>query len=159
VVNDAYFGKVPGDRLKIEDDVLFFSADGTYRSKIGLSPQRSRDICGAYDAQRGVLTIVKYSKPGSEVTDYVNSMWEVQEKPFAGDAVNAYNDGAPEPNAKPLGPFYELETSSPAFALKTGESGTHVQETYHFEGRTEDLDSLSKSLLGVSLSEINSAFK
>jgi hypothetical protein len=159
IVNDAYFGKVPADRLKIAEDVLFFSADGTYRSKIGLTPQRSKDICGSYDAQGKVLTIVKYNKPGAEVTDYVNSMWEMQDKPFAGDAVNAYNDGAPEPGAKPLGPFYELETSSPAFALQPGESRVHIQESYHFEGAEADLNRLSEALLSVSLDEIISALK
>ncbi len=159
IVNDAYFGKVPAERLKIADGVLFFSADGTYRSKIGLSPQRSRDIAGSYDAQGKVLTIVKYNKPGPEVTDYVNSMWELQDKPFAGDSVNAYNDGAPEPGGKPLGPFYELETSSPAFALDPGEAGVHIQETYHFEGSEADLNRLAVTLLGVSLDEITSAFE
>lgn len=159
IVNDAYFGKVPTERLKIEDDVLFFSADGTHRSKIGLTPQRSKDICGSYDAQGKVITIVKYNKPDAEVTNYVNSMWELQDKPFAGDAINAYNDGAPEPGAKPLGPFYELETSSPAFALKPGESGDHIQETYHFEGDEAQLNQLSQALLGVSLDEITSAFE
>lgn len=157
IVNDAYFGKVPPERLKIEDDVIFFSADGTYRSKIGLTPQRSKDICGSYDAEGKVLTIVKYNKPRPEVTNYVNSMWELQDKPFAGDAVNAYNDGAPEPGAKPLGPFYELETSSPAFALEPGKSGVHMQETYHFQGDESDLNRLSVALLGVSLDEIKGA--
>lgn len=159
IVNDAYFGKVPAERLKIADDVLFFSADGTYRSKIGLTPQRSKDIAGSYDAQGKVLTIVKYNKPAAEVTDYVNSMWELQDKPFAGDTVNAYNDGAPEPGAKPLGPFYELETSSPAFALQPGKSGVHIQETYHFEGSEADLNRLAQALLGVTLDEITSALK
>jgi hypothetical protein len=159
IVNDTYFGKVPAERLKVADDVLFFSADGTYRSKIGLTPQRSKDIAGSYDAQGKVLTIVKYNKPGAEVTDYVNSMWELQDKPFAGDTVNAYNDGAPEPGAKPLGPFYEIESSSPAFALQPGKTGTHVQETYHFEGDEADLNRLAQALLGVSLEEITAAFK
>ena len=38
VVNDAYFGKVPPDRLVIEEERLFFRADGRHRSKIGISP-------------------------------------------------------------------------------------------------------------------------
>jgi hypothetical protein len=45
---------------------------------------------------------------------YVNSMWEKQKEPYSGDAINAYNDGSPAPGEPPLGPFYELETSSPA---------------------------------------------
>ena len=159
IVNDAYFGKVPADRLKIQDNVIFFSGNGTYRSKIGVSPQRSTGICGSYDDQRDVLTIVKYNQPGRDVTDYVNSMWELQDKPYSGDAVNAYNDGPPEPGAKPLGPFYELETSSPALALKAGKSGEHIQETYHFTGSAEQLDRLAKQLLGVGLNTIQSALK
>jgi hypothetical protein len=156
LVNDAYFGKVPEHRLKVTESEIFFSGDGKHRSKIGVTPQRSTGICGSYDAERNMLSIVKYNQPGPEVTEYVNSMWELQEQPYRGDAVNAYNDGPPEPGAKPLGPFYELETSSPALALKSGSSATHVQETYHFVGAEQDLDRLSNRLLGVSIGEIKS---
>lgn len=52
VVNDAYFGKVPSERLKAEDGTIYFSADGTHRSKIGLNPKRAKDIAGSYDATR-----------------------------------------------------------------------------------------------------------
>ncbi len=159
VVNDDYFGKVPAERLKVGNGVLFFSGDGTYRSKIGLTPQRSTPVCGSYDAARGVLTIVRYNKPGPEVTEYVNSMWEIQDKPYAGDVINSYNDGPAKPGAKPLGPFYELETSSPAMALKVGETGLHVQETYHLEGDSEELNRLSEKMLGASLEEIQSALR
>src|SRR5690606_12935469 len=31
VVNDEYFGKVPSDRLKLSDSVIFFRGDGAYR--------------------------------------------------------------------------------------------------------------------------------
>lgn len=154
-VNDAYFGKVPEDRLVVKDSVMFFSGDGQYRSKIGLSPQRAKEVLGSYDAANGILTIVKYNKPEG-VTDYVNSMWEIQEQPYAGDVVNSYNDGPPEPGAKPLGPFYELETSSPALALKSGEAGTHVQLTCHFEGDERALNQIAEQVLGVSLEEITS---
>ena len=87
-VNDEYFGKVPADRLIVRDDVLFFSGDGQYRSKIGLSPKRAKPILGSYDAAGRILTIVQYTRPEG-ATDYVNSMWELQDKPFAGDVVNS----------------------------------------------------------------------
>lgn len=116
VVNDAYFGEVPAERLVVQDSVLFFSGDGQYRSKIGLSPQRAKPILGSYDAVNNVLTLVHYTKPEG-ATAYVNSMWELQDDPYGGDVVNSYNDGPPAPGADPLGPFYELETSSPAAAL------------------------------------------
>jgi len=35
IVNDAYFGKVPADRLLAKDGRLFFRGDGERRSKIG----------------------------------------------------------------------------------------------------------------------------
>ncbi|MCD6394064.1 MAG: hypothetical protein J7M40_11220 [Planctomycetes bacterium] len=155
-VNDEYFGKVPADRLIVGDDVLFFNCDGQYRSKIGLSPKRAKPIMGSYDAAGGVLTIVQYNKPEG-ATDYVNSMWELQDKPFAGDVVNSYNDGPPKPGAKPLGPFYELETSSPAAELKPGETLSHMHRTFHLQGPEKDLDAIARATLGVSLDEIKSA--
>jgi len=157
IVNDAYFGKVPADRLVVKDDVLFFSGDGQYRSKIGLSPQRAKPTLGSYDAVNKVLTIVQYNKPADAV-DYVNSMWELQDEPYKGDVVNSYNDGPPEPGAKPLGPFYELETSSPAAALKPGKTITHIHRTFHLQGAEADLDAVARATLGVTIAEIKSAF-
>jgi len=156
IVNDAYFGKVPADRLIIKKGVLFFSGDGQYRSKIGLSPQRVKPVLGSYDAVNKVLTIVQYNKPDG-VTDYVNSMWQLQDQPYRGDVVNSYNDGPAQPGAKPLGPFYELETSSPAAMLSPGQTLLHVHRTYHLQGKEADLDSVAKAILGVTISEIKSA--
>ncbi|MBU2929851.1 DUF6786 family protein [Winogradskyella psychrotolerans] len=157
VVNDAYFGKVPSDRLVVKDQVIYFSGDGQYRSKIGLSPMRAKNIAGSYDSENGILTIVKYNKPENAM-DYVNSMWEIQDKPFEGDVINAYNDGEPESGAKPLGPFYELETSSPALALNSGESATHIQLTCHMEGDEDSLNPVIEALFGVSVEAIKTAF-
>jgi len=155
-VNDAYFGKVPANRLVVGDGVMFFSGDGQYRSKIGLSPLRARPILGSYDIENKVLTIVQYNKPEFAV-DYVNSMWELQDEPYKGDVVNSYNDGPSEPGAKPLGPFYELETSSPAAALKPGQTISHIHSTYHLQGSQADLDPIAKATLGVTIAEIKSA--
>lgn len=156
IVNDAYFGKVPADRLVIKEGVLFFSGDGQYRSKIGLSPQRAKSVLGSFDAVNKVLTIAQYNKPQG-VTDYVNSMWELQKHPYAGDVINSYNDGPPEPGAKPLGPFYELETSSPGAQLKPGETISHTHRTYHLQGSEVNLSSVAKAALGVTIAEIKSA--
>ena len=156
IVNDAYFGKVPADRLIIKEGVLFFSGDGQYRSKIGLSPQRAKPVLGSYNAVNQVLTIVQYNKPDG-VTDYVNSMWQLQEQPYRGDVVNSYNDGPAQPGAKPLGPFYELETSSPAARLLPGQTILHVHRTYHLQGPEAELDSIAKAVLGVTISQIKSA--
>lgn len=157
IVNDAYFGKVPGDRLRQEPGVMFFRGDGEYRGKIGVSRRRAVEIVGSYDGESGVLTLVHYSLLEG-TTDYVNSMWEIQDEPFAGDVVNSYNDGPPEPGAKPLGPFYELETSSAAAELAPGESLTHVHQTFHFQGPVDELDAIAQSTLNVSLEQITAAF-
>ncbi len=158
IVNDNYFGEVPGDRLIIENDVLFFRGDGQFRSKIGLNSTRALFILGSYDSKNQVLTIVKYNKPGGN-PNYVNSLWNIQEEPYNGDVVNSYNDGPPAPNAPALGPFYELETSSPALMLAPGESGSHIQYTYHFEGEERILNYLSEELLSVSLDHVKDVFK
>jgi hypothetical protein len=158
VVNDAYFGKVPADRLRTKDGLIFFKGDGERRGKIGLSPKRATGLAASYDASRGVLTLVRYDQP-KDANDYVNSMWEIQKEPFAGDVVNSYNDGPPEPGKKPLGPFYELETSSPARALAPGARLTHAHRTFHVQGDSAELDALAKQLLGISLAAIESALK
>lgn len=156
VVNDEYFGKVPAERLVVGDGVIFFSGDGRHRSKIGIDPSRAKKVLGSWDPLRQVLTLVHFSKP-ENAADYVNSMWKVQEKPFAGDVVNCYNDGIPAPGEDPLGPFYELETSSPALALEQGEEMSHFHRTFHFKGPREDLDQFSRTVLGVSLNEAEKA--
>ena len=157
IVNDAYFGKAPSNRLVIKWGVLFFKGDGAYRSKIGISPWRAKPFAGSYDAANSVLTIVNFTLP-ENVTDYVNSMWQIQDNPFAGDAVNSYNDGPASPGAKPLGSFYELESSSPAASLKPGETLGHVHTTIHFQGKEEALDTIAKQVLGVGIAEIGAAF-
>ena len=156
IVNDSYFGKVPPEYLQIESDTIYFKGDGTKRSKIGITPQRSKGIAGSYDAAGQVLNIVTYNQ--QEAPDgFVNSMWEHQDEPYAGDVINSYNDGPPEPGADPLGPFYELETSSPAAALKPGESMQHIHRTFHIQGSEEALDPISRELLGVGLDGIKAA--
>ncbi len=159
-VNDAYFGKVPADRLVVDaaKGVLFFSGDGKYRSKIGISPLRAKPFAGSYDAANKVLTLVHLTVPEG-AADYVNSMWEIQEKPFAGDVVNSYNDGPASPGAKPLGPFYELETSSPAAALDPGGTLSHVHSTLHIQGPEKALDEIARKTLGAGLEEIKRALR
>ena len=152
-VNDLYFGKVPPEHLTVKDDVLFFKGDGTRRGKIGISAQRSKGIAGSYDADGKVLNIVTYNVQDAP-NGFVNSMWEFQEEPFKGDVINSYNDGSPEAGKPPLGPFYELETSSPAAPLKPGETMKHVQTTLHVQGSEEQLDAIAKRVFGVGLSEI-----
>lgn len=155
-VTSDYFGVVPPDRLVVRDEVLFLSGDGRFRSKIGIGPRRSRGVLGSYDADNQVLTLVQFSQPAG-VTDYVNSLWRLQDDPYAGDAANAYNDGPPSPGAKPLGPFYELESSSPAAALAPGGSLSHLHRTLHLTGPERALDPVARAVLGVSIADIKAA--
>jgi hypothetical protein len=157
IVNDKYFGKVPADRLVIGDSILFFRGDGAYRSKIGLSPSRALPIAGSYDSTGRVLTLIQYTRPAG-AAEYVNSMWEMQPEPYKGDVINSYNDGAPAPGKPPLGPFYELETSSPALSLAPGAIHTHVHRTFHLAGPEEDLDRIARATLKVGLAELTKAF-
>lgn len=153
IVNDKYFGKIDADRLRVTDSALFFKADGQKRGKIGVPRPRARDVAGSYDPERRVLTLVKFTLPAG-ATDYVNSMWERQQQPFAGDVVNSYNDGPMTPGAAPMGPFYEIESSSPAAALAPSASLTHVHRTFHLQGPEAELDAIARAALGVSLADI-----
>jgi hypothetical protein len=153
IVNDAYFGKVPAERLQAKDGVIRFRGDGLYRSKIGLSPVRATSVAGSYDAAAHVLTIVQFTKPVG-IRDYVNSMWEMQKEPYRGDVLNSYNDGPLAPGKPGLGPFYELETSSPALRLGPGERYTHVHRTFHFQGPEAALDPIARAVLKVGVTEL-----
>ena len=132
IVNDRYFGKIPAERLRVRDDdaCVVLTADGHYRSKIGLSPARTTGTLASYSASAKLLTLVTIAPPDPS-KPYVDNMWENQASPFGGDAVNAYNDGPTEPGKPSLGGFYELESSSPAAALAPGESLVHVHQTTH----------------------------
>ena len=157
-VTSDYFGSVPPERLVVKEDVVFLSADGKFRSKIGINPKRSKSILGSYDAENRVLTLVQFRQPAG-VTEYANSAWKLQDNPFGGDAANSYNDGPPTPGAKPMGPFFELESSSPAAALAPGKSLSHLHRTLHLSGPEPALDAVAQAALGVSVSAIKTAFK
>ena len=154
IVNDRYFGKVPPDRLSVRerDGFLVMKADGEYRSKIGVGAARARQVAGSYSASERLLTIVQYD--GVKTGKYVCSMWEKQKDPYAGDVINAYNDGPTEPGKPSLGGFYELETSSPAAALAPGASLVNTHRTFHFVGESAKLEGIAKKVLGVSLAEM-----
>jgi hypothetical protein len=156
-VNDNYFGKISENRLKVTGNHIFLKADGKSRGKIGLNPQRAAGVMGSFDAENNILTLLICKLP-ENVTDYVNSSWQIQKNPFSGDALNSYNDGPLEDGSQ-MGPFYELETSSPAAALVSGESISHIQTTIHLTGDRKLLNNISLKTLGVSLEEIEKALR
>jgi hypothetical protein len=157
IVNDEYFGKVPADRLIVDDGIVYFRADGNFRSKIGIPPGRAGEFSGSYDPARQVLTLVWCSLP-DEPSLYVNSNWGIQDDPFDGDVINSYNDG-PLEDGSIMGPFYELETSSPALALAPGASAGHIQRVMHFEGEKSGLAMIVRTIFDLDLDRIANIFK
>ncbi len=150
-ITDNYFGEIPADRLQVKDSVLYFTCDGKFRSKIGLSPRVAKPMAASFDFEKNVLTIIipAINEKGS----YVNSKWEIQKEPYKGDVINSYNDGPLEDGSQ-MGPFFEIESSSEAMALKKDETGTYAQTTCHFQGDYTALKQLAQQLLGVDLDNI-----
>ena len=145
------FGDVPRERLDIKDSVLYFTCDGKYRSKIGLSPLIAKSIAGSFDFERNILTLILFRVDSGGM--YVNSKWELQKEPYKGDVVNSYNDG-PLADGSQLGPFYEIESSSSAKELAVGETQEYKQVTCHLQGNYESLRRLAMTLLGVDLNDL-----
>ena len=157
IVTDDYFGKVPSDRLIVKDGVLYFRTDGKQRSKIGISPQRVLPYCGSYDPIKHVLTLLWHSKPEVQAK-YVNSKWGDQVNTLSGDVVNSYNDG-PVEDGSVMGPFYEIESSSPAAMLLPGKKITHKQRIFHIYGDEARLSLITEKLFNIPVSAIKQAFK
>ncbi|MGJ7032921.1 DUF6786 family protein [Niabella hirudinis] len=155
VATTDYFGEIAKDRIQYSNGLLFFKADGKSRGKLGIPPARVKDVAGSYDAIGNVLTIVKYDIDPSG--KYLNQEWRTDRAPFSGDAMNAYNDG-PLADGTQMGPFYEIESVSPAAFLKPGATLTHQHSVYHFTGDKAALSAIAKKVLGVSVAEIEKVF-
>lgn len=145
---------IPASRLTIleEKGVVLFKADGKSRGKVGISQKRALPMAASYDLRNNILTLAYFTLPEEE-KGYVNSLWKLQDKPFAGDVVNSYNDGPLEDGSQ-LGPFYEIESSSPAAGLKKNESLIHVHGTVHLQGERKKLEKVINRLFGLELNDI-----
>ncbi len=157
VVNDDYFGKVPSERLIVKDGIIYFNVDGKLRSKIGLPPSRATSLCGSYDSDNRVLTLLWCNIP-PEPQLYVNSKWGKQDDPYNGDVINSYNDG-PVADGSIMGPFYEIETSSPAAELEPAGEMKHIQKLVHFQGEEDHLARITDKLFNLDLGEIVKIFQ
>ena len=152
IATTDYFGEISQDRIEYRNGMLFFKADGKSRGKLGLSPQRATNMAGSYDAINGILTLTEFDIDPKAI--YLNQEWGLDSDPFKGDVLNAYNDG-PLENGTQMGPFYELESVSPAAFLKPLESLTHNHTVFHFTGEPKELNEVVKSLFNVNLEEIS----
>ena len=156
VATTDYFGDIPPQWLQIDEKAIYLKVDGKHRAKLGVAPKRAKPIAGNYDPDAKVLTITVVDVAKEAV--YLNQEWRLDADPLKGDAINAYNDGPLEDGSQ-MGPFYEIESASPAAFLKPGESMQHQHDVYHFVGSEEQLTLLSEALLGVSINEIKTIFK
>ena len=150
-ITDNYFGSIPAERLQVKDSILYFTCDGKYRSKIGLSPVIAKPIAAGFDFEKNVLTLVLPQV--HKDAPYVNSKWELQKEPYKGDVINSYNDG-PLADGTQMGPFFEIESSSPALELKKGETGEYSQTTCHLTGDYNSMKQIAQQLLGVNLDDL-----
>ncbi|MBK8280096.1 MAG: hypothetical protein IPK94_08280 [Saprospiraceae bacterium] len=66
--------------------------------------------------------------------DYVNSQWKIQDKPFAGDVVNAYNDGPFRRMALNWDPSMRSNPLHPRLISNKGVRPSHTHRTLHFKG-------------------------
>ncbi len=151
-----YFGEIAADRIKLDSGTLYFKADGKSRGKLGIHPAAAKNIAGSYNADSKVLTITLFDVDPS--AKYLNQEWNTTKPPFSGDAVNAYNDG-PLADGTQMGPFYEIESVSPAAFLKPGESLAHKHAVFHFTGDEKALDAIAQKTLGVSIDTIKTGLK
>lgn len=156
VATTNYFGEIVKDRLAYKNGILLFKADGKSRGKLGIPPNRAKNMAGSYDALNKVLTITMFDIDSK--AQYLNQEWKTDAAPYSGDAVNAYNDG-PLADGKQMGPFYEIESVSPAAFLKPGEKLTHKHSVFHFTGNKAALNKIALKTLGISLDEISATFK
>jgi hypothetical protein len=155
VATTNYFGEIPADRLKHSNSALFFKADGKSRGKLGIHPVKAKSVAGSYDSTNKVLTIILFDL--DEGARYLNQEWNTAKPAFSGDAVNAYNDG-PLADGKQMGPFYEIESVSPAAFLKPNEFLIHHHTVIHFTGEEKALNEVANKFLGVSLETIHQQF-
>jgi len=146
-----YFGVVPDDRLQLllpagpgSFGLARFKADGRLRSKIGLSAAAATGWIGAFDEDRGVLTLVSHTLPpaGAPVPD---CDWRVPNPRAAqGDVATSYDHGG-EPR------FFELESLSAALPCEDGASIEHVHTTIHLGGDREELARIARAVLHAEL--------
>lgn len=156
VATTNYFGEIAKDRVNYNKGILLFKADGKSRGKLGIPPNRAKNVAGSYDASNRVLTITVFDIDSS--AKYLNQEWKTDTAPFSGDAVNAYNDG-PLADGKQMGPFYEIESVSPPAFLKPGQKLAHKHSVFHFTGDEKALNTIALKTLGVSIKDITSALK
>ncbi|RED96026.1 DUF6786 family protein [Marinoscillum furvescens] len=148
----TYFGPLDSTRLLLQNNLLYFKADGNYRSKIGIPPLLAPDRFASYSPEHNLLTVVTYQKTTD--TLYFNSNVSIQKEPYHGEVIPIYNNGTMDylPSATPT--FYELESTSAMRPLYPGDSLSHQQTTYHFKGTPSELNHIFRQVFNTDLVKI-----
>ncbi|MEP1445184.1 MAG: DUF6786 family protein [Paraglaciecola sp.] len=153
----SYFTPTLNTHTRIQNNIVYYKTDANYMNKIGIPAANSPSLVGSYDSDRKLLTVFEYQL-GAPDALYNNSVWyEEGYQPYGGDIINIFNDGLID-GTGPFGPFYEMETSSSAVALKIDQSHQHFQNTYHFIGDEQQIAEIVESLFGLSLQQITQVF-
>jgi hypothetical protein len=132
-----YFGKMPADRIRYKENTLFFRADGKSRGKWDIHPSIAKRVMGSYDAECRRLTITQFDADAG--ARWLNQQWTV--------------DGSQ------MGPYYELESASPAAPLAPGGLQIHCHSVFHFTGDETALDGICRQTLGAPVETIKKAFQ
>ena len=159
-VTSDYFGEIPPERLVVKDNVIYFAADGAV-------PQQDRHQSPAQQGRAGQL---RCRQQGADDCAVQPTGWRDRLRELAvedaGQPVRRRRGQqlqrrpAVSPARSRSGPFYELESSSPAAALAPGKSLSHVHRTIHLVGPEDGLGrAWPAQTLGVSLAEITSGLK
>ncbi|WP_029489600.1 DUF6786 family protein [Aquimarina agarivorans] len=130
--------------------MVYFTANALKLGKLGIAPDLTSDLMGSYSPEDNLLNIVKFTFENDAM--YLNSI-SGNTTPYSGDVINIFN-GEVNKEKNYTWPFYEFESSSSAKELKVGERIYHKQTLYHFKGTKEDLNKISKKVLGVNLNTI-----
>ena len=99
ILNNGDGEKIPQDRLRFGDGILFLKGDGLLQSRIGISARRAKPMLGVYDGQLQLLTLIQFTQQ-PEATEYASTEWRSLENPYDGDVIAAENNHAPAPGEK-----------------------------------------------------------
>ena len=140
---------IPADRLitRTDGQYIIYQADGLFRGKIGLTPQRSAGIVYALDLTHDFLTVLRFDV--DPAADYLDNRWTEQAHTTGGDAMDAYNNFNDCPELP--GRFCELEAVSSALRLAPNQSAGLKNTAAFFHGPKPALLEIIKATSGRDL--------
>lgn len=149
-ITPDYYGRVPAERLTLgkgadgAGGLATFTADSQLRAKIGVSASGATGWIGAFDPERGVLTLVHHTLPAP--SDFVpDCRWlDPNLRAMRGDVATSYNHFQ-EPR------FFELESIGRSLPVALESRVTHVHATIHLGGDRAGLAAIARTVLNAEL--------